>query len=730
MNYSIAKRRTFLSSQKTSGHRITIGFTGIADFRSFIGQEYIAGMMKAAADYDINFINFAGAIKYSLLDDMNFITHYLKTFDFLQKPLIDGLVTWASSFQSFLTQDEINERFTSLAPLPMVDIGHMDIPGIPSIRIDNNFSISLIMEHLVKVHDYEHFVFIGCKSSKPHMKRLEAYREELKKIGITELPDSIYMPKSMESPDIAQAVEELISHYDLKDHSQIDCIVTPSDIVASMVIDELEKNGINVPSDIAVTGFNNQYNSIEAHIPVTTVNLEYFKRGYSAVEFLIDRIMAPEATFESKYVNVSLLIRQSCGCFEKSIIDAGLHYPSQDGFSVNTTSSEDELRQFLSAKVREIFIRQTEIELQELVDAILFDIYDQNMPGELLKWFQRQLKNFRLNSRLENDVLQQKITSLRRIILPMVKDDENQYHHMEDIFNQLRALIAVYIEYDTVSSRTNSYLANNLSQIAINFAAATSGKQVQEALKHQLNEMKIPGITLVLAENISSNLNDANVEFVIPELPPHLKEKLPFKVKSPSLMPKIFFPQGKRFSVMLEILYHQDMYFGYAFFEMGNPNISIYDTVRLLLSNALNSIYQLEGRTREKSSFLKDEQISGILDIPGKMPETHYRGLRAKQITDYLLEHLGEMTNLDQMSHDLSVSKSHLVRRAKELTGFTIQNLHEKLKVEQAKNLLQMNTLKLGEIADRLGFQSQNYFSSVFKKNTGMSPRDWAKTYR
>ena len=71
----------------------------------------------------------------------------------------------------------------------------------------------------------------------------------------------------------------------------------------------------------------------------------------------------------------------------------------------------------------------------------------------------------------------------------------------------------------------------------------------------------------------------------------------------------------------------------------------------------------------------------------------------------------------------------NVVRRAKELTGYTIQTMHEKLKIEQAKKLLQVESLKLGEIASRLGFQNQNYFSSVFKKNTGMSPRAWAKRY-
>ena len=65
MGLKISERRLFLSDRKTSGNRLTIGFAGIADLRSFIGLEYIKGMTKACIDYDINFINMGGAVKYS-----------------------------------------------------------------------------------------------------------------------------------------------------------------------------------------------------------------------------------------------------------------------------------------------------------------------------------------------------------------------------------------------------------------------------------------------------------------------------------------------------------------------------------------------------------------------------------------------------------------------------------------------------------------------------------------
>ena len=728
MNQGIAKRRAFLTQRKNQGNRVTIGFAGIADFRSFIGQEYIAGIMKAANDYDLNFINFAGAIKYSLFDDIDFISHYLKSFRFMKAPLVDGLVTWTSSMCNLLDNKTIVNTFNALKPLPMVDIGYMDIDGIPCIRIDNHNSIALIMDHLVNTHHYKNFVYMGSKISEPHLTRLAVYREELKKYGLQELPNTVYMTKTMDSIDIAMAVNQLCSAYDLKNHNSIDCIITASDIIASTVIEELDKRGINVPKDIAITGFNNQYNGITARSPVTTMNLEYFKRGYAAVELLIDRIMSPETIFHTRLVPTSLLVRQSCGCFEQSIVDAGNQINTNKESLAE--SSEEDVRNYLFSKVKTIFPQQSEAEITELVDSIFEDIYDKPVPSVMLRWFQTLLQNIRKDSMLVNYQLQQNITNLRRVILPMVKDDESQFMHIEDIFHQLRSLVSVFIEYDTLSTRENSYMMNNMSQIAMNFASATTGKQIQDVLRYQLSELEIPGIMLCLSDNMTMDLSSSNLELILPEPPSDIKSKLPYKVYDPTCIPKIFFPQGRRYSVMLEILYHADRYFGYAFLEIGTPNISVYDTVRMLLSNALYSVYVKEGRTKEHSMLLSGDQLVGILHLSTDNVQESKNGITVRQITNYLVEHLNEMTNLDKMADELMVSKSHLVRRAKELTGYTIQTLHEKLKIEQAKNLLQVESIKLSEIATRLGFQNQNYFSSVFKKNTGMSPRAWAHRYR
>jgi transcriptional regulator GlxA family with amidase domain len=52
------------------------------------------------------------------------------------------------------------------------------------------------------------------------------------------------------------------------------------------------------------------------------------------------------------------------------------------------------------------------------------------------------------------------------------------------------------------------------------------------------------------------------------------------------------------------------------------------------------------------------------------------------------------------------------------------------LRVENAKNLLENSSLSVTEIAFSLGFSSPNYFTQIFKSNTGMSPASYKQNAR
>jgi two-component system response regulator YesN len=101
--------------------------------------------------------------------------------------------------------------------------------------------------------------------------------------------------------------------------------------------------------------------------------------------------------------------------------------------------------------------------------------------------------------------------------------------------------------------------------------------------------------------------------------------------------------------------------------------------------------------------------------------------LNSHKILDYLCSHINDPTNLDKISKDLNTSKSSLIQKTKLLTGYSLQKLHELLKIERAKLLLDNKIFNISEIADKLGYQNQFYFSNVFKKQTGLSPKRWVE---
>lgn len=80
---------------------------------------------------------------------------------------------------------------------------------------------------------------------------------------------------------------------------------------------------------------------------------------------------------------------------------------------------------------------------------------------------------------------------------------------------------------------------------------------------------------------------------------------------------------------------------------------------------------------------------------------------------------------LKEMSEKLGYSVSYLKSQFKSKTGNTINGYYTQLKLDKAKRLLSTENIPVGEISDALGFSSVHYFCRCFKKNTGMSPREY-----
>lgn len=96
------------------------------------------------------------------------------------------------------------------------------------------------------------------------------------------------------------------------------------------------------------------------------------------------------------------------------------------------------------------------------------------------------------------------------------------------------------------------------------------------------------------------------------------------------------------------------------------------------------------------------------------------------QIKLYIQENLGRNLTLNEIANSVNYNSSYVSRYFKQMTGLSISQYIVQLRIDQAKKYLMSTNDSIQDISVKLGFESPQYFSLVFKKYTGFSPR----TYR
>ena len=91
---------------------------------------------------------------------------------------------------------------------------------------------------------------------------------------------------------------------------------------------------------------------------------------------------------------------------------------------------------------------------------------------------------------------------------------------------------------------------------------------------------------------------------------------------------------------------------------------------------------------------------------------------------DYITEHFREGVTLRQVAADCHVNTSYLGQIFRKETGSAFTDYVNALRIQEARKLLNNPTMKVYEIAEKVGFTDYHYFLKIFKKVTGKSPTD------
>lgn len=95
------------------------------------------------------------------------------------------------------------------------------------------------------------------------------------------------------------------------------------------------------------------------------------------------------------------------------------------------------------------------------------------------------------------------------------------------------------------------------------------------------------------------------------------------------------------------------------------------------------------------------------------------------QCLRYIYKHLYENINISQIADVIGVSSGYLASRFRKEVGISLKNYIQQEKVEESKKLIVLTDHPLLDICILLNFNDQSYFTKVFKKVTGLTPKQY-----
>ena len=139
------------------------------------------------------------------------------------------------------------------------------------------------------------------------------------------------------------------------------------------------------------------------------------------------------------------------------------------------------------------------------------------------------------------------------------------------------------------------------------------------------------------------------------------------------------------------------------------------------ITMAMLARYCIEGGLDLSTSYALSDFYIQEADRVSTMDELNT--LHTTACLDYIYDHLHTRITLSRLAELTGLNSSYLSRLFHKETGMTVSDYIQQTKIETAKNMLLHSSYSAAEIASILAFSDQSYFTEVFKKQTGLTPK-------
>ncbi len=140
--------------------------------------------------------------------------------------------------------------------------------------------------------------------------------------------------------------------------------------------------------------------------------------------------------------------------------------------------------------------------------------------------------------------------------------------------------------------------------------------------------------------------------------------------------------------------------------------------------NDIEDLLKSVSDTNQMNEMLKKLVVSALIFRDSKV--NHERSKLIQKAKLYIDAHFSDPDlKMNQVAAKFNISSGHFSTVFSQEIGETFRDYISNLRINRAKELLRSTDLKTSEISTQVGYNDSHYFSTIFKKNTGLPPQQF-----
>ncbi|MDP5238223.1 methyl-accepting chemotaxis protein [Uliginosibacterium sp. 31-16] len=537
-----------------------------------------------------------------------------------------GVITWASS-----DNDEFTSRYyTRYGKVPVVTLT-LQIPPLPVVTTDSYAGMRALIEHMITVHHKKKIAFVrGPESHVLARERVQAYLDVLKENGLPVNEQLLSPCGSWDKGRGSEMVTLFLDERRLVPGQDIDALICVNDNIAIGALDALQKRGVRVPEDLAVTGCNDSIDARATMPPITTIGFPNDEQIAAALD-LVNQTASGQKPAEMTKLSGRIVIGQSCGC-PSHRVGLATSGPTSTGQVPRLGQRLGQtLQAFLPTSRKGIALAMRDAILEHLDGSrlrqdVLLAVAEKMLAAfhEELGWggqrgafkaaMTEAVKTFSAE-RVTIDFLHDYISIMRRRSLPSLRR-RARLLKAEDIWAQGRVMLSEEASRLRLASNLKSAAQERaVSQLGAKLVTTQDTASIIKLVQQDLPKLGIPLFYLALYDyeqggdrkKIPERLKVLTAYDATGTLKFDGKQAL---FAADALIPAIVSKGNNCPTLVVQPLHSNDTQLGLAIFGVGPSDGAVYDSIKIQLSSALYGMLLRE--TLRDTLLVMEEKVAEV----------------------------------------------------------------------------------------------------------------------